>query len=213
MRASTLAVTVAAAALVASCSSSSTPVASRSTTPTPAPSPTLTLAPSPSTTPTPEPTASGGPEDPLSPQPAFESPAPVGQPQCKAAAVTVTDADTLVTPQWKHEVFVLRTTGAPCQFNGYPKVTLMGPDGKALPIRTQAGGFGLKAEKPTAVTLSRTTSLSFSIATSRDGSCTDVGSILATLPGTTTAKRATTELRVCGTVVGLTPVHRLGDDE
>ena len=206
------AMTVATAALACGCSHatprSAAPAPSRSATPSPAPSPSATPSPAPSRT------VTGAPSpDELSPRPGLESPAPLGRPTCSGTALTVTDADTLVTTQYRHEVFVLRTSGPACQLQGYPRVSLLGADGRPLAVRTQEGGFGLPAEKPAAVTLSRTTSLSFEVATSRDGACVDATTILATLPGTSTTHRAATDFPVCGTIVGLSPVHRQGDNE
>jgi hypothetical protein len=208
---------VTAAVLAAGCSDD----ASTSAPPLPAgaPSPVGTASPTPAANPTAvtstsaAPRATETPADPLSPRPGLESPAPLGQPTCKGPAVTVTDADTLVTPQYKREIFVLRTNGPACQLEGYPKVVLRGADGRALAVTARHGGFGLPPEKPAAATLSRTTSLSFALATARDGSCTDVTAVDVTLPGTTTVHRTATELRVCGSSVGLSPVHRQGDDE
>lgn len=132
-------------------------------------------------------------------------------PTCRGSALTVTDADTLVTPTTRTEVFVIRTSSRPCQLDGYPAVRLLGTDGKPLQITVRHGGAGLPPERPKAVWLSRDTSLSFDVATSRDGGCQDATAIVATLPGTTTAHRATTDLRVCGGTVGLSPVHRRGE--
>jgi hypothetical protein len=137
-----------------------------------------------------------------------ESPAPLGQPTCKASAVTITDADT-VTPRgtsYRAEVYVLRTTGAPCQLAGYPSVLV---DGATV----TRGGEGLPPETVKPYTLSRATSLSFALATARTGTCTDQSAITVTLPGTSTPKRVMTDLHVCNGRLGVSPVHRLGDDE
>jgi hypothetical protein len=125
----------------------------------------------------------------------------------------VTDADTLVSPQYKHEVFVIRTSGPPCQLKGFPAVRLLDSAGHQLAVQTQSGGFGLPPRTPQTVTLSRGTSLSFEVATPRDGSCQEVAAILATLPGTSGAHRAATSLRVCGATIGLSPVQRMSDAE
>jgi hypothetical protein len=123
--------------------------------------------------------------------------------------VTVTDADT-VTPRgasYRAEVYVLRTTGSPCQLMGYPSVVVS-------EARVSHGGQGLPAETVKPYTLSRATSLSFALATARTGaSCTDATTITVTLPGTNQPKQVATTLRVCDHKLGASPVHRLGDDE
>jgi hypothetical protein len=165
---------------------------------TPTVTPTAALPTAPATTAAPTPVVPTG----------AESPAPLGQPTCTPSAVTITDADT-VTPRgasYRAEVYVLRTTGAPCQLAGYPTVVVDG----ATVVR---GGEGLPPEAVRPYTLSRTTSLSFALATGRTGSCADRSAITVTLPGTTTPKRVATDLRVCDARLGVTPVHRLGDDE
>jgi hypothetical protein len=142
--------------------------------------------------------------DELSPKPGLETAAPLGRPACKGPDLTVTDADTLVDPSYRKEVFALRTRGPDCQLKGYPTVQIAG-------VTVQKGGFGLPPEQPQAVTLSRSTSLSFVISSARTGTCRDITSIVVTLPGTTTGHRVATSLRVCGPKVGLSPVHRQGD--
>lgn len=134
-------------------------------------------------------------------------------PTCRGSALTVTDADSLITPSFVTEVFVVRTTGPRCQLDGYPAVRLLGADGRPLPVTLRHGGAGLPPEQPQPVSLSRDTSLSFDVSTPRTGSCQDATAIVATLPGTTTAHRATTDLRVCGSTVGISPVHRRGDTD
>jgi hypothetical protein len=123
--------------------------------------------------------------------------------------VTITDADT-VRPRgatYRAEVYVLRTTGKACQLEGYPSVLVNG-------ATVTRGGSGLPPETPKAYTLSPTTSLSFALATSRTGTtCTDQTAITVVLPGTSTPKGVVTTLRVCDHQLGVTPVHRLGDDE
>jgi hypothetical protein len=122
--------------------------------------------------------------------------------------VTVTDADT-VTPRgasYRAEVYVLRTTGSPCQLMGYPYVLVSG-------TTVTRGGSGLPAETAKPYTLSRTTSLSFALATGRTGSCEDLTEITVTLPGTRTSKAVPTNLHVCDHKLGVSPVHRVGDDE
>lgn len=153
------------------------------------------------------------PDDPLSPRPALESAAPAGQPACAAAQLTVVDADTLVLPDDVHEVFVLRTDGRACQLQGYPTVRLLDPAGAPLRVAVGHGGHGLPTAAPAVVTLSPTTSLSFVVATGRDGRCADAGAVEVTLPGTSTALRATTSLSVCDAKAGVSPVQRRADDE
>ena len=135
-----------------------------------------------------------------------ESPAPLGQPTCNPAAVTITDADTVTKGTYRAEVYTLRTTGAPCQLLGYPSVVVSG-------ATVTNGGEGLPPETVKAYTLSRGTTLSFALATARSGTCRDVSTITVTLPGTSTPKHVATTLRVCNGRLGVTPVHRAGDDE
>jgi hypothetical protein len=203
------------AVLAAGCSSggASTPALPAGTPSPGAVASTTAPGPPPTDPSSPAPRATETPQDPLSPRPALESAAPLGQPACKGPALTVTDADAIVTPQYRRAIFVLRTSGAACQLKGYPKVVLRGADGRALAVTARQGGHGLPPEQPAAATLSRTTSLSFAVATARDGSCVDVTALDVTLPGTTTVHRTATDLRVCGSTVGLSPVHRQGHDE
>ncbi|MCU1603459.1 MAG: hypothetical protein JWO22_4168 [Frankiales bacterium] len=187
-------------ALAAACSSS-TPTAVETPTPTPSPTATVVVPPSPTASPTPSATPT-----PVVPT-GSESPAPLGQPTCKASAVTITDADTVVKPGYRAEVYVLRTTGAPCQLTGYPSVLVNG-------ATVTRGGSGLPPETVHAYTLSRATSLSFALATARPGaSCDDQTAITVTLPGTSQPRGVVTDLRVCDHQLGVSPVHRLGDDE
>lgn len=184
--------------------SSSTPKAVETSSPT--------LSPTPSETPSPDappsPTASATPTKaaPSVVPTGSESPAPVGQPACKAAAVTVTDADTVVKPGYRAEIYVLRTTAAPCQITGFPTVFVSG-------VTVTRGGQGLPPEVPKPVTLSPGTSLSFAVATGRTGACEDKSALTVVLPGTTTPKTVRTDLTVCDKHLGVSPVHRLGDDE
>ena len=221
------------AAGLAACSSDPEPVASvseprpsRSATPTATPSDAATASAAapraavPSTAPQPtSPASAAGPSparvspvDPLSPVPAQESAAPTGQPPCRVGDLTVVDADTLVLPQSVHEVFVLRTEGPDCQLQGYPAVRLLDGAGSPLGVRVAQGGQDLPARGPVPVTLSRSTSLSFVVATPRDGTCVDAAAVDVTLPGTTTAIRTSTALSVCGSA-GVSPVERRTDDE
>jgi Protein of unknown function (DUF4232) len=225
---------VPAAALVG-CSSDDRPVVSvsdprsaRSASPTATATPSTSAAPSAGATPSapaapgPGTTADGSPPppaasparpaDPLAPAPAQESAAPTGQPPCRATDLTVVDADTLVLPQTVHEVFVLRTSGPDCQLEGYPSVRLLDASGAPLRIPVTSGGQDLPATGPVPVTLSRGTSLSFVVATPRDGTCVEASAVDVTLPGTTTALRAPTALSVCGSA-GVSPVERRTDDE
>lgn len=180
--------------LATACSGSADPASS----PSPAPSPSPSLSPTSSPTPF--------SEDPLSPRPAIESPAPLGQPVCDPAAVTVTDADAVITDRVE-EIFVLRTRGRACQLEGFPGVALLDADGRELAVRVTNS-----AQRPEPVTLSSGTSLSFSLTTGRTGSCLQAASVRVVLPGTTTRVTANTELRACGTVQ-TSPMQRLQDDE
>lgn len=154
---------------------------------------------------TPTPTTMARPEDPLSPRPALESPAPLGQPDCDAAALTVTDADAVVDDTTWTEIFVVRTTGAPCQLEGFPEVTLRAEDGQEL-VASPVGHV-----TPT-LTLSRGTSVSFVLVTGRSGTCTPTTSLRVLLPGTHATLTATTTLAVCGRLE-VHPVERRADDE
>lgn len=168
----------------------------------------LPPAPSPSRTPTATPPAASPTpaDDPLSPRPAIESPAPLGQPTCDPATVTVTDADAVITDRVR-AVYVLRTAGRPCQLQGFPDVQLLDEQGRDLRVRTTRTG-----DVPRPVTLSAGTSLSFSLTTDRDGTCRQAAALRVTLPGTRGPLSATTDLRACG-VVEIGPVGRLEDDE
>lgn len=167
----------------------------------------------PASEPLPPAPAPASPEDPLSPQPALETPPPVAASTCRAADLSVVDADSLFTPTALTELFVVRTTGPDCQVQGYPAVRLLGPDGAALPVQVRSGGGGLPARDAGPVTLSRSTSMSFLLATSRDQPCADVSTVAVTLPGTGGTLRAPTELTVCGGAAAVSPVGRQDDDE
>ncbi len=173
--------------------------------PAPVPSPVGTSSSRPSPVPS-------GPEDPLVPRPALESPAPLGAPTCQAGDLSVVDADAIVTPSAVREVFVVRTLGGDCQLNGFPEVELRGANGAALPVTVRRGGFGLPSEQPTAVSLSRDTSVSFQVATDRSGDCTQAETIVVRLPGSGGSLTTATYLQVCGGAVGLSPVERGGSD-
>lgn len=203
-----LAVSLPTLALAAACSSGSpTAVATGTQLPSPPAVPTPTAAPTASADPTPTPTASSMRVDVV--PTGTESPAALGQPTCRSADVTVTDADT-VTPRgttYRAEVYVLRTTGRACQLSGYPRVVVRG-------ATVTPGGAGLPNEAPRPYTLTSATSLSFAVATPRAGAaCDSRSSITVTLPGTTTPRTVVTDLRVCDARLGVSPVHRLGDDE
>ena len=181
------------------------PTASATTAPTTAPT-------SPDASPSPVVVGTEQPVDPLSPRPAIETPPPLGAPACRAADLTLTDADAVVTPQVVQEIYVLRTTGRDCQLQGFPEVSLLDAGGRAMPVRYSRGGFGLDVDEDGPVTLSRSTSVSFRVASGRDGSCAAVATIVATLPGTGGPLRAPTFLQVCQGTAGIAPVGRLADD-
>lgn len=219
---------------LAGCSSSdSAPVAAAASlpaplpaTPPPAAEPTDVPAATPWTTASPRathsaparPTATAAPrqpeqpEDPLSPRPALESPPPPGRPTCRAAALTVADADAVYTDTAVQELFTVRTTGPDCQLSGFPAVQLRGAGGAPMAVRVTRGGYGLRS-RASVVTLSRTTSVSFFVATARDGQCSPVGSVAVTLPGSGGARTVASGMQVCGGAAGIGPVQRLGDEE
>ncbi|HEU0101293.1 MAG TPA: hypothetical protein VFR07_03160 [Mycobacteriales bacterium] len=182
-----------------------------------APVPTPTRAPVPSpgpTTPTAQPPLPvETPADPLSPKPPLESPPAPGQAVCAPATLTVTDADTTYGADSVKELFTVRTSGPDCQLPGtYPQVAVLDATGAAMaPVRD--GGFDLPAPTGAPVTLSGGTSLSFFVATNRDGDCLPAATLTVTFPGTTTALRTATRLQVCAGVLAVGPVQRLGDDE
>lgn len=192
--------------LLAACSGASSPVSAPSVIPT-TPVPQATTAPataSPTTSPTARPTSSP------SPTAVVESSAPPpGAPTCQAKDLTLTDADTLVTQQNREQVYVIRTTGATCTLQGYPTVTLLDGSGKAIPARYSHGGYGQAPSSPTPLSLSRGTSVSFSVSTPRAGSCLTAATIVAALPGTL---RASTTARVCSGVAGVSAIRRLDAD-
>jgi hypothetical protein len=176
------------------------------------PIPSLTTNPpttsaAPSSTPT---SASPSPDE-LSPQPPLESAAPLGQPTCKGSTLTVTDADTLVDPQYAREVYSVRTSGPDCQLEGYPTVTFRDRLGRTVAVSVVHSGFGVPAQKVQPVTLSRSTSVSFEIGSARDGSCKDIASVTVTLPQTSPGHRTSTQLKVCNAKVAISPVLRRGD--
>jgi len=141
-----------------------------------------------------------------------ETPPPPEAPTCKPAHLTITDADTVVTQQYREQVFVLRTTGPDCALSGYPTVTLGGDTGKAPAVTYSRIGFGLSTVPATPLTLSRTTRASFSPATSRASPYLDAATISVVLPGTSPPLMARTTARVCQRRAGLSPVRRLNAD-
>jgi hypothetical protein len=206
MRATRLLTALAAAAVLAGCSSSSAPPTAISTPTTASPTPDVTSA-APTVTPT---TASPSPDE-LSPKPGLESAPPLGRPVCKGSTLTVADADTLVDPQYAREIYAVRTTGPDCQLQGYPTVTFQDAGGRSLAVSVQHSGFGVPADKPQPLTLSRSTSLSFEIGSARSGACTNVTHVTVTLPGTSPGHRISSQLQVCGGKVAISPVLRRGD--
>jgi hypothetical protein len=147
------------------------------------------------------------PVDPLSPKPALESAPPLGRPTCRAASLTVTDADLLTSSTELQEVFAVRTSGPACQLKGWPAVRLLAADGSALDARTRRTGTAK------AVTLSRSTSLSFVLGTPRSGSCEDAATLVVRLPGTERDLRTATSMQVCDASLSVGPVERRQDDE
>jgi hypothetical protein len=184
---------VAIVALVTACGGGDEPI-SAAPTATPSSGPTAT-------TPPPEPV------DPLSPQPALESAAPLGQPTCRAATLTVTDADLLTSGSELQEVFAIRTTGPACQLRGWPAVRVLRADGTAIALQARRVGTAR------AVTLTRATSVSFVLGTPRGGSCEDAATLIARLPGTDRDLRTSTTMQVCGASLRVGPVERRQDDE
>lgn len=191
-----------ALALVVSGCSSSTPSA------TPEPGETTTP---PATTEAPTATATTSTSTPTATPSVPDSPAPLGQPQCKSATLTITDADTLVDPKSTREVYAIRTSGPDCQLQGYPFVTFQDAAGHEVSVQATSSGYGVRRTKPEPVTLSRSTSVSFEIGSGRSGSCTDIAHVTVTLPGTRDGKRISTQLRVCDHKVAVSPVLRRGD--
>jgi len=184
-------------------STTSAPVASRTSTATPAPT---TSAPTTSA-------PSEEPADPLASRSPLETAPPTGQPTCAASTLTVTDAGRAYTLSAVQTLFTLRTSGRDCQLEGYPTVALRDAAGRALSATVRRGGYGLPAERPAAVTLSRGTSVSFYVATAREQGCAAAATLVVTLPGTKQPLTAATTAEVCDEQVGITPVRRETDDE
>lgn len=183
--------------MLSACSNSESDPGARQATPQPTPQSRT------SQTPPPAPSST---DDPLSPRPALESAPPLGQPTCRAGNLTVTDADAVIDDEWV-EVFVVRTTSAPCQLQGYPEVRLFGAGDAALglPVSHDARPAG-------PVTLSRSTSLSFTLTTKRSGTCRDVTSVDVRLPGQAAVLKTATAFAACDRVT-VGPFERRSDDE
>lgn len=142
-------------------------------------------------------------------RPPVETAPALGQPVCKAADLTLDDADAVITAESVQELFVVRTTGPDCQLQGYPEVVLRGEGGGPMTVTYTRGGNGLPTDQPGVVTLSRSTSLSFRVATPRTGGCTSASSVSARLPGTDGDLMTTTSLSVCQSQAGVSPVGRI----
>ena len=158
-------------------------------------------------------TPAGGPADPLSPRPALESAPPPGLPTCRAADLSLSDADSLTTTTAAQEVFALRTSGPDCQLHGWPAVELRDSGGRALAVQLRHGGFGVPSGAPKVTTLSRSTSASFVVGTGRSGSCVAAATVVVGLPGVSTPLHASTTMSVCAGQAGISPVGRRGDTE
>ena len=153
------------------------------------------------------------PDDPLASRPPLETAPAPGQPACKAATLTVTDAGRAYTLSAVQSLFTVRTSGRDCQLEGYPQVSLRDAGDQPLRATVRRGGYGLPSDGPAAVTLSKGTSVSFYIATAREAGCAAATALVVTLPGTTTPLRTATTAEVCDASVGITPVRRETDDE
>lgn len=132
----------------------------------------------------------------------------LGQPACLTNALTVTDADTLYMGEATHELFTIRTSGPDCQLEGYPEVEVLDAGGAALPVSVERGGFNLPGGPPKPVTLSRSTSVSFRIATARRENCPTATAMLVRLPGGGSRLRVSTGMPICDARAGLTPIGR-----
>lgn len=170
--------------------------------------------PAPPTSRPPSPTRTAQPpEDPLAPLPPLETAPPVGAPACRAAVLSVADADAAYTADTVLELFTVRTTGPDCQLEpAYPAAQVLDAAGSSLGAVAQ-GGLGLPAPGSAPITLSRSTSLSFYVATKRDGPCVGAATVVVTLAGSGAALRAPTGLQVCQGTLAVGPVQRLGDRE
>ena len=137
----------------------------------------------------------------------------LGQPACAGSLLTVADADAVTAQGHLEEVFVVRTSGPDCQLVGYPGLTFVGAAGKVLAIEVDQGGHGLPPGGAAPVTLSRGTSMSFTVATARTGTCVATSRVRVTLPATTPALSVDTTMRICGSAVGVSPVQRRSDSD
>lgn len=164
----------------------------------------------------------GAPSSPALHSPAVHTPAhtpahtpetapPLGQPACAGSELTVVDADAVTAQGTLQEIFVVRTSGPDCQLVGYPGLTFVGAAGKILTVRVDQGGHGLPPGAPGPVTLSKGTSMSFTVATATSGACEPTSRVRVTLPATTPPLSVDTSIRVCGGVVGVSPVQRRSD--
>ena len=190
--------------LLTACSSDAKPESA----PTPVPSTPPAATSSPTGSPSALPSATASPTTAPSPSPSIEQSAPApGAPTCKAAALTLTDADTLVSQQSREQVYVIRTTGPDCGLQGYPTVTLKGADGKDLAVRYTRTG-----PAPAPLSLSRGTSVSFSVTSTRTGTCADAARIAAVIPGTGGTLTASTTARICEGSATVSAVRRLNAD-
>ena len=184
------------------------PRASATGTPSPVPARTATPAATASVTVTPE-----QPEDPLASRSPLETAPSPGQPTCDARTLTVTDAGRAYTLTAVQSLFTIRTSGPDCQLEGYPAIALRDAQGSPLTVAVRRGGYGLPTAPPAAMTLSRGTSVSFSVGTARKQGCEPAASVAVTLPGTTRPVTTATTTEVCDGAVGITPVRRETDDE
>lgn len=139
--------------------------------------------------------------------PPRETTPPPGAPPCRARDLTVQDADAVYVAAAVHELFTIRTAGPDCTLRGVPKVSFRDAAGRTLRVDVRAGGLGLPAEAARPVTISRATSLSFFVATPRDGACEQAAVMVTTLPGTDRALLVDTMMQVCGRTAALSPVR------
>ncbi len=178
--------------------------------------PTARVSASPTRRPSATPTAaapSATPVDPLASRPPLETAPPPGLPACSAATLSVADADAVYTSDAVQELFTMRTSGPDCQLPAaYPVVVVLSATGERLGT-AQQGGFGLAAPGTGPLTLSRSTSLSFFLASKRDGTCVPAASVSVTLAGTAGGLTAATALQVCDGALGVGPLQRLGDKD
>ena len=155
----------------------------------------------------------GDEQGPEARRPPRETTPPPGAPPCRASALTVTDADAVHTADAVHELFTIRTDGPDCTLSGWPTVAFRDAAGRPLAATVRRGGLGLPAATAKPVTISRSTSLSFFVATPRDGACRQAATLVTTLPGTRSAVTATTPMQVCKRTVAVSPVRLHSDSE